>query len=182
MKTQLKVLQLGERNHIKKAMKPITTAKASVHVYCCWFIAALTVPCLFLVGCASQSRVAKGPMFDASARATYMILPFGDANEPRYRGQFPNAASVVRDAFETAFLVQGFKTISCPEAHASDAIHGVTRTANVDLATETNNAGLIRQHLKAELQAQFGEQGITEEDAIDSGKRHGADFLSSSAL
>ena len=34
----------------------------------------------------------------------YAILPFEDRNSAKYKAEYPDAAEVVRDAFETAFL------------------------------------------------------------------------------
>ena len=139
---------------------------------------AIFVPCLFLTGCAAHEMIiAKGSKFETSTRATCMILPFGDANSPQYRLKYQNAASVVRDALETAFIEQGFKIIRCPEAFSSEAVQGVAQTVSVDLSTEQLNAEVTKQHFEAKAQATLGKQSLTEGQAIEIGKRGGADLV-----
>jgi hypothetical protein len=53
-----------------------------------------------------------------------MILPFGDANATEYRLKYQNAAIVVRNVLETAFMERGFKTIHCPSTFSSEASLG----------------------------------------------------------
>jgi hypothetical protein len=141
-------------------------------------IGAVGIACLILAGCAAgQCTVAKGPKFDPSANASYMILPFGDTNENCYRLQYQNAASLVRDAFETAFLEQGFKIKPCPEARTSEAISGVKGTMTADYTKENAKDSAEKQQLAVESQVRVGEQGITEEHGLEAGKLGGADVV-----
>jgi len=139
-------------------------------------IVALTS--LLMVGCAGArvGTIAKGPAFDASTKAVYMVLPFADANEPQFRRSYENASSVVKDAMETSFLEQGFRVKSCPQARASDSIHSNTHTIETKIhAKEPENE--FSAEMKTKSQSQFGERGITEEQAIEIGKSGNADFV-----
>lgn len=140
-------------------------------------IGAVAVACLLLVGCAQEFTVVKGPKFDSLARASYMILPFGDTNEARFRVQYPNAASAVSDAFESAFIANGFTTIPCPEARTSGAILGVTGSRNDQRITEKPTDSRREQRTTSEGQVLLGEQGITMEQGIEWGRKAGADVV-----
>ena len=153
-------------------MKTRNIVKCAIPVipFSCILIA---IGSLFLTGCASQMMIAKGPGFEASTRATYMILPFGDANAPAYRLKYQNAADVVRDALESAFMEQGFKTIHCPEALSSDAVHGEMQTVTADLSTEKLSDENTKQHFEAKGETILGKQGISEGQAVAAGKQGG---------
>lgn len=137
----------------------------------------LIVTSLLFSGCAHEMLIAKGPKYESSTRATYMILPFGDANAPKYRLKHQNATIIVRDALESAFMERGFKTIHCPESFSSEAVHGVTQTASVDFNTEQLNDQVTEQNIKATIQASLGKQGITEGQAVAAGRQNGADIV-----
>lgn len=131
-------------------------------------------------GCAHEPMIAKGSMFESSINSAYMILPFGDLNSPKYRYNYQNAALVVRDAFETAFLEQGFKIIRCPDALSSDAVRGVKKTVTANLSNEemeNESTTSTKKNLEVESQSSLGIQGITEGQAIEAGKEGGADIV-----
>ena len=59
-----------------------------------------------LSGCAGNKNAIMwtSPDFNIHQPQVYTILPFEDRNAEKYKADYPDAADIVRDAFETAFL------------------------------------------------------------------------------
>lgn len=59
-----------------------------------------------LTHCAANKNatVWTSPDFHMKQSKVYAILPFDDHNSAKYQADYPDAAEVVRDAFETAFI------------------------------------------------------------------------------
>ena len=69
---------------------------------------------LLLAGCATQPKATTwfGPEFSGRSGLTYAVLPFADANQAKYKRDYPEAAAVVAAALETAFLQTGQRVVS----------------------------------------------------------------------
>ncbi len=73
------------------------------------FVAASILLAL-LVGC-GQTRMYVSPDLPALRPQAYAILPFEDRNATSDRTRYPQAAAVVADALETAFLKTGYRLV-----------------------------------------------------------------------
>jgi hypothetical protein len=131
---------------------------------------------LVLAGC-TRPIIVKGPNFNSSTKLKYMIMPFGDVTEPKFRLQYPNAAETVRDAFESAFLETGIATVAYKEGRITEALVGTKKTAKGEIIAEKPSDTEAKIRVSAESQDILSKEGITLEQGIESGRQAGADAV-----
>ena len=87
--------------------KEMTTMKTTFKV-------GLIVAVGLLAGCATvqNAQVWTSPQIGSRSDIAYSIDPFEDANAKKDKENFPHAAKVVSEAFETAFLQSGYRVVS----------------------------------------------------------------------
>lgn len=110
---------------------------------------ALAIILSLITGCAAgtKSLVWKNPQMLNYHTKTYIILPFDDRNAAKDKANFPEAAEVVRDAFETALLLAGYRCVESsqvkkelsklnesPSFISEDASFGVGKKLGADAA------------------------------------------------
>lgn len=81
-------------------MKPVSSIILSVMIF-------------IMSGCGGSKRALIWTSYelDRYQAKTYAVLPFEDRNSPKYKNKYVDAAEIVRDAFETAFLETGHRTV-----------------------------------------------------------------------
>lgn len=109
----------------------------------------LVITLFILSDCAGHRKAIMwtSPDFNVYQSKVYAILPFEDRNSTKYKANYPDAADVVRDAFETAFLKTG---------------HPVVERRKF-------------QSIISEME--FSMSGLTEEQGIEVGKMLNADII-----
>jgi TolB-like protein len=116
---------------------------------------ALAGALILTAGCVTPQKTAVwvSPEAKSGSSLTYAILPFADANAKPDKEKFPEAAKVVQEAFETAFLESGHKVVASGNEEASvqgtvtcfyrGAFGGRYTTVGVEVKAVTAKSGAV---------------------------------------
>ena len=99
------------------------------------WIPSIIIALFILSGCAGNKKAVMwtSPDFNVYQFQVYTILPFEDRNAEKYKADYPDAADVVKDAFETAFLKTRNRIV---ERRRLQAIISETKFAQTGLTEE----------------------------------------------
>jgi hypothetical protein len=152
------------------------STRAAQVLACC--IGAMALAAGFSTKAEAADAAAVSPAPSAQpAHHRYMILPFGDATDLRFRAENPNASTVVRDAFEDAFIDRGYHTVSYLEDRNSNIILQARNTYDRDVKVESSSPNNTDTHTKGESRIVIGDEGISTADGMKFAKEAGADVV-----